>query len=354
MNIIVTGGAGFIGSATVRHLMRATPHRVIVVDSLTYAGSLDALDEVRSHPRFAFERVDICDDDGVQRVFAQHRPDAVMHLAAESHVDRSIGGPMVFVKTNVLGTAVMLEASRRYWYGLEAGARKRFRFLHVSTDEVFGSLGHHDRFTEASRYDPSSPYAASKAGSDHVARSWYRTFGLPVIVSNTCNNFGPYQFPEKFIPTLIVKALRGEPLPIYGDGEHIRDWLYVDDHAEALVTVLTRGVPGETYNVGGNAERSNRAVAEAVCAHLDTMQPSSPYHPHRQLMAFVADRPGHDRRYAIDAGKIERDLAWRARQGFDVALERTVQWYCDNRAWWEGILTSTYRGERQGLIPTNA
>jgi dTDP-glucose 4,6-dehydratase len=353
MKIVVTGGAGFIGSATVRHLLRATPHHVVVVDALTYAGSLDTLDEVRADSRFTFERVDICDADGVQRVFTQHRPDAVMHLAAESHVDRSIGGPMVFVKTNVLGTAILLETSRRYWYDLEADARKRFRFLHVSTDEVFGSLGPNDRFTETSRYDPSSPYAATKAGSDHLARSWHRTFGLPVIVSNTCNNFGPYQFPEKFIPTLIVKALRGERLPIYGTGEHIRDWLFVDDHAEALVTLLTRGVPGETYNVGANAERTNRDVAEAVCAHLDALQPTSPYSPHRQLIAFVEDRPGHDRRYALDASKVARDLGWSARHGFEDALGRTVQWYCEKRLWWERILTDTYRGERQGLVPTD-
>lgn len=349
MNILVTGGAGFIGSALVRHLVAATEHHVTVVDKLTYAGSLEALRAVADHPRYAFTRIDIGDAGALQALFSRSRPDAVVHLAAETHVDRSIGGPMVFVDTNVVGTAVLLDVSRHYWQALDADARARFRFLHLSTDEVFGSLGPRGRFSEESPYNPSSPYSASKAGSDHLARAWCRTFGLPVIVVHPCNNFGPFQFPEKFVPTLIINALRGEPLPIYGAGDQVRDWLWVGDHVEALLTVLAHGRPGESYTIGAGIERRNRDLAEQVCAILDEMRPRGPNRFHRQLIRFVADRPGHDTRYAIDPGKMARELGWRARHDFDDALRRTVAWYCDHRSWWEARRGGASADHEQGI-----
>ncbi len=349
MKILVTGGAGFIGSAVVRQVIRETEAAVVNVDKLTYAGNLESLAEARDDPRHRFERVDICDPGEVARVFAEHRPDAVMHLAAESHVDRSIDGPGEFVRTNVNGTFTLLHAARAYWDGLEAGPRERFRFLHVSTDEVYGSLGPTGYFTEATPYDPRSPYSASKAASDHLARAWQHTYGLPTLVTNCSNNYGPYHFPEKLIPLVILNARAGKPLPIYGQGDNVRDWLYVDDHARALRLVLERGQVGETYNVGGHNERTNLEVVRAICALLDELAPGSPHAPHAGLIAFVADRPGHDRRYAIDAGKIGRELGWRPLETFETGLRRTVAWYLENDAWCRNVQSGGYRQERLGL-----
>jgi len=349
MKILVTGGAGFIGSAVVRQVIREADAEVVNVDKLTYAGNLESLVEARDDPRHRFERVDICDPGEVARVFAEHRPDAVMHLAAESHVDRSIDGPGEFVRTNVNGTFTLLHAARAYWDGLEAGPRERFRFLHVSTDEVYGSLGPTGYFTEATPYDPRSPYSASKAASDHLARAWQHTYGLPTLVTNCSNNYGPYHFPEKLIPLVILNARAGKPLPIYGQGDNVRDWLYVDDHARALRLVLERGQVGETYNVGGHNERTNLEVVRAICALLDELAPGSPHAPHAGLIAFVADRPGHDRRYAIDAGKIGRELGWRPLETFETGLRRTVAWYLENDAWCRNVQSGGYRQERLGL-----
>ncbi len=349
MKILVTGGAGFIGSAVVRQVIREADAEVVNVDKLTYAGNLESLAEARDDPRHRFERVDICDPGEVARVFAEHRPDAVMHLAAESHVDRSIDGPGEFVRTNVNGTFTLLHAARAYWDGLEAGPRERFRFLHVSTDEVYGSLGPTGYFTEATPYDPRSPYSASKAASDHLARAWQHTYGLPTLVTNCSNNYGPYHFPEKLIPLVILNARAGKPLPIYGQGDNVRDWLYVDDHARALRLVLERGQVGETYNVGGHNERTNLEVVRAICALLDELAPGSPHAPHAGLIAFVADRPGHDRRYAIDAGKIGRELGWRPLETFETGLRRTVAWYLENDAWCRNVQSGGYRQERLGL-----
>ena len=349
MTVIVTGGAGFIGSALVRQLIRETAATVVNLDRLTYAGNLDSVAEVTGDPRYVFARLDVCDHVGLARLFASHPPDAVVHLAAESHVDRSIDGPGAFVQTNVVGTYTLLEAARAHWERLDAERRASFRFVHVSTDEVFGSLGPNGAFCETSPYRPNSPYAASKAGADHLARAWHHTYGLPVIVTNCSNNYGPCQFPEKLIPLLILKALKGEPLPVYGRGDNVRDWLYVEDHAAALRLVLARGTPGETYAIGGSSERTNIVVAQTVCALLDELQPDSPHRPHARLITFVEDRPGHDLRYAIDCTKIEDALGWRPTESFESGLRSTVRWYLDNRGWWERVLSGAYRGERLGL-----
>lgn len=346
MRIIVTGGAGFIGSALTRFLIRETRADVLVFDKLTYAANLDSLAPVSNDPRFALMQADICDEAAVAEAFRRHRPDIVMHLAAESHVDRSIDGPRPFIDTNVGGTYVMLEAARRYGRELEGEAAKRFRFLHVSTDEVYGSLGPIGKFHEASLYQPNSPYSASKAAADHLVRAWHHTYGLPVIISNCSNNYGPCQFPEKLVPLVIINALEGRKLPVYGKGENRRDWLYVEDHAQALHLIATEGKVGEKYNVGGDAERPNIEVVRALCAIMDRLQPGR---RHADLIEFVADRPGHDLRYAIDATKIARDLGWRPTENFESGLEKTVRWYLDNRAWWERIRSGVYRGERLGL-----
>jgi len=345
--ILVTGGAGFIGSAVIRQLLTETGVVVINVDALTYAANLASLPGVEGHPRYAFERADIRDGAALARIFAVHRPDAVMHLAAESHVDRSIDGPGAFIDTNVTGTYRLLEAARVHWLGLEGEARTAFRFHHVSTDEVFGSLGPEGLFTETTPYAPRSPYSASKAASDHLVRAWHETYGLPVVLSNCSNNYGPYQFPEKLIPLMILKGLAGQTLPVYGKGENVRDWLYVEDHARALRLALERGRVGESYNVGGNCERTNLTVVRTLCALLDELNPAGA--PHERLIGFVADRPGHDLRYAIDAGKIERELGWRPLESFETGLRKTVEWYLGNRSWWRAIVDGSYQGQRLGL-----
>ena len=349
MKILVTGGAGFIGSAVVRQLIRETEHEVVNVDKLTYAGNLESLAETSDHPRYQFEQIDICDAAELARVFKQHQPDAVMHLAAESHVDRSIDGPGAFIQTNVVGTFTLLHAARLYWNGLDRAAQQAFRFHHVSTDEVYGSLGATGYFTETTPYDPRSPYSASKAASDHLARAWHETYGLPTLVTNCSNNYGPYHFPEKLIPLVLLNAKAGKPLPVYGKGDNIRDWLYVDDHARALRLVLERGKPGETYNIGGHNERTNLEVVKGICRLLDEMVPDSPHVPHEQLITFVADRPGHDQRYAIDAGKIERELGWTPAETFETGLKRTVAWYLANDEWCRNVQSGGYRQERLGL-----
>ncbi len=349
MVVIVTGGAGFIGSALVRHLIAHSHHRVVTVDALTYAANLDNLAEVAGHPRHVLERVDIRDAAALHAVFGRHDPDAVIHLAAESHVDRSIDGPAPFIETNVTGTSMLLEAARRHWAELSPGRRRAFRFVHVSTDEVFGALGAEGRFDEDSPYRPTSPYAASKASADHLARAWHATYGLPVIVTNSTNNYGPCQFPEKLIPLMILKGLAGAPMPVYGTGDNVRDWLYVDDHARALHLVLEEGAPGRTYLVGGGREMSNLDVVRAICRLLDERAPRPGGGRHDSLITFVADRPGHDRRYAVDARRIAAELGWRPRESFASGLARTVDWYLDNRAWWRRIQDGTYRGERLGL-----
>ncbi len=349
MKIFITGGAGFIGSAVVRQFMTETDATVINVDKLTYAGNLESVAEVSDNPRYHFEKVDICDAAAMQRLFADYQPDAVMHLAAESHVDRSIDGPAQFIETNILGTYTLLEATRNYWQGLPDAAKARFRFHHISTDEVYGTLGADGYFTEETAYQPNSPYSASKAASDHLVRAWHHTYGLPVVTTNCSNNYGPYHFPEKLIPLVIIKALRGEPLPIYGKGDNIRDWLYVEDHARALRLVLEKGRLGETYNIGGHNERTNLDVVKTICAHLDELLPDSQFVPHASLITYVADRPGHDKRYAIDAGKLERELGWRPAETFESGLRKTVEWYLNNRTWWERVLSGAYQGERLGL-----
>ncbi len=348
--ILVTGGAGFIGSAVVRHLIGRTEHRVVNVDCLTYAGNPDSLAEAADSPRYAFERVDIRHGPALRRAFETHRPGAVLHLAAESHVDRSLDGPREFLHTNVLGTFTLLTESRRHFEGLDAEERERFRFVHVSTDEVYGSLGPTGLFTEASPYAPSSPYAASKASADHLARVWHHVYRLPVIVTNCSNNYGPYQFPEKLIPHMVLRAVERRRLPVYGDGRNVRDWLYVDDHVEALLAALGRGRPGETYNIGGGCERQNIQLVRAICALLDEIRPRGDGRSYAQQIAFVADRRAHDRRYAIDAGKIERELGWRPRESFETGLEKTVRWYLENEWWWRRIRERGYRGERLGLL----
>ena len=347
---LVTGGAGFIGSAVVRRLIQDTDHAVCVVDKLTYAGNLDNLTPVAGNRRYRFERIDICDAPAIRAVFEDFRPEVVMHLAAESHVDRSIDGPASFIATNVLGAFVLLEAVRDYWGRLTGADREKFRFHHVSTDEVFGSLGATDLFDELSPYQPNSPYAASKAASDHLVRAWGHTYGLPVVCSNCCNNYGPYHFPEKLIPLAILNAHEGKSIPVYGDGRQIRDWLYVEDHARALLTIAENGGVGETYNVGAACERANIEVVETICRLLDEMAPRADRQQHASLISYVADRPGHDRRYAIDASKLRRDLGWAPSESFETGLAKTVRWYLENPTWWQRIRSGVYRGERLGHV----
>jgi dTDP-glucose 4,6-dehydratase len=346
--ILVTGGAGFIGSAVCRHLIAATDAAVLNLDKLTYAGNLESLRAIAGDNRYAFRQADIADAAAVAAAFAEFQPTGVMHLAAESHVDRSIDGPADFIRTNVVGTGVMLEAARGYWAGLSANARMAFRFLHVSTDEVYGSLGADGLFSEMTPYDPSSPYSASKAASDHLAKAWQRTYGLPVVVSNCSNNYGPFHFPEKLIPLTILNAMHGKPLPVYGRGENVRDWLHVEDHARALHVILTRGRPGETYNVGGRNERRNIDVVTRICALLDELRPRT-VGSHVELISYVADRPGHDQRYAIDATKLESELGWRATETFETGIAGTVRWYLANEWWWRPLREKVYAGERLGL-----
>jgi dTDP-glucose 4,6-dehydratase len=347
--VFVTGGAGFIGSALVRSLIAETDNRVVNVDKLTYAGNLDSLESVDGSPRYAFERVDICDAEALRALFAFHRPAGVFHLAAESHVDRSIDGPAAFIATNVLGTFTLLSETLAYWKELPTARRKAFRFLHVSTDEVFGTLGATGLFTESTPYAPNSPYSASKAASDHLVRAWHHTYGLPTVTTNCSNNYGPFQFPEKLIPLVIRRALARETLPVYGRGENIRDWLFVDDHVAALRLVFDRGLPGETYNVGGNSERTNLDVVRQICAVLDELQPSGLEGGYASLLRFVADRPGHDFRYAIDSSRIERELRWQRAESFETGLRKTVRWYLENEDWVARVQSGQYRGERLGL-----
>ncbi len=350
MKLIVTGGAGFIGSAVIRHLIQQTDTTVINVDKLTYAGNLDSLAMVANHSRYHFAQIDICDKHALQQLFDYHQPQAIMHLAAESHVDRSIEGPAEFINTNIIGTYTLLEVARNYWQTANDRTKQLFRFHHVSTDEVYGSLGKMGLFTEDSPYQPNSPYSASKAAADHLVRAWHHTFKLPVVTTNCSNNYGPYQFPEKLIPLMILNALEGKPLPVYGRGENIRDWLYVDDHARALCLVLERGRIGETYNIGGHQEKTNLEVVHELCHLLDEIVPHSPYKPHQQLIHFVTDRPGHDLRYAIDAHKIQAELGWYPQETFASGLRKTVEWYLQNPDWWQRIRDGRYRGERLGLI----
>jgi dTDP-glucose 4,6-dehydratase len=349
MRILVTGGAGFIGSAVVRHIIRDTDWSVANVDKLTYAGNLESLAETGASNRHRHYKTDIRDRPALTAIFAEFQPDAVLHLAAESHVDRSIDGAAPFIETNVGGTYVLLDATLAYWRTLDEAARARFRFQHISTDEVFGSLGPTGKFTETTPYAPNSPYSASKAASDHLVRAWHHTYGLPTLATNCSNNYGPYHFPEKLIPLVIIRALRGESLPVYGKGENVRDWLHVEDHAEALTLVLCKGRPGETYNVGGDSERRNIDVVLGICRLLDEMLPNSTTRPHEKLIQFVTDRPGHDARYAIDASKIKTELGWRPRHDFDAGLRSTVRWFLENRGWWERVMSGAYRGERLGL-----
>jgi dTDP-glucose 4,6-dehydratase len=351
--IFVTGGAGFIGSAVVRHLLRDSHARVVNIDKLTYAANLDSLPGAAGNPHYAFEQTCICEAALLRRLFDKYQPDAVMNLAAESHVDRSIDGPGEFIRTNIVGTFTLLQEALRHWRRLPSERRARFRFLHVSTDEVFGSLGTEGSFSETAAYAPNSPYSASKASSDHLVRAWRETYELPTLVTNCSNNYGPYHFPEKLIPHMIIKGLADEPMPVYGDGSNVRDWLYVEDHAKALSLVLERGAVGETYNVGGRNERTNLHVVEAICDLLDRIAPAFDG-PRRRLISFVTDRPGHDRRYAIDASKLERELGWRAEENFETGIEKTVRWYVEQRAWWQAILGRGYDAERLGLIQTPA
>ncbi|HET6535646.1 MAG TPA: dTDP-glucose 4,6-dehydratase [Sphingomicrobium sp.] len=349
MRVLVTGGAGFIGSALVRHLVLDKQDDVLNVDALTYAGCMASLRSVEKQPNYRFLQANICDGSAMRGAIAAFRPEWIMHLAAESHVDRSITGAADFIQTNVIGTFTLLEAARQYWSALKGERKDRFRFLHVSTDEVYGSLGEAGLFSEETPYDPSSPYSASKASSDHLATAWQRTYGLPVVVSNCSNNYGPYHFPEKLIPLTILNALAGERLPVYGKGENVRDWLYVEDHARALDIIAERGAIGETYNVGGRNERRNIDVVRRICAVLDQLSPAN--RPREELIEFVTDRPGHDARYAIDASKLERDLGWRAEETFDTGIEKTVLWYLENDWWWRP-LRERYAGQRLGLLKT--
>lgn len=358
MKILVTGGAGFIGSAVIRHIIENTQDEVVNVDKLTYAGNLESLSSVEENIRYSFEQVDICNAVELQRVFTLHKPDAVMHLAAESHVDRSITGPAEFIQTNIVGTYNLLEAAREYWNALSENAKKTFRFHHISTDEVYGDLPHPDEqegelplFTEETSYEPSSPYSASKASSDHLVRAWLRTYGFPTIITNCSNNYGPYHFPEKLIPLVILNALDGKELPIYGKGDQIRDWLYVEDHARALYKVVTEGKVGETYNIGGHNEKQNIDVVQTICRILDSLVPKST--KYAKQITFVSDRPGHDRRYAIDSSKMSKELNWTPIETFETGLRKAVQWYLDNQAWCQNVQDGSYQRERLGDLENN-
>ena len=349
LRILVTGGAGFIGSALVRHLVRDTPHEVLNLDKLTYAGNLASLEPIANSPRYRFLQADICDGAAVAKAIADYRPDVITHLAAESHVDRSIDGPADFIQTNIVGTFTMLSAALDYWRGLDDTGKAAFRFHHISTDEVFGTLADDGFFTEETPYDPHSPYSASKASSDHLVRAWHDTYGLPVLITNCSNNYGPYHFPEKLIPLMIIKALAGDALPVYGQGLNVRDWLFVEDHARALTCVFEAGKPGESYIIGGRAERKNIEVVTRICETLDSVRPRGDGKSYKDQISYVADRPGHDHRYAIDPSKIERELGWKARESFDSGIERTIRWYLDNEEWWRPLVEEKGAVQRVGL-----
>lgn len=352
MKFLVTGGAGFIGSAVIRHIISETSDSLVNVDKLTYAGNLESLSPVSNSDRYHFEQIDICHRAQLDRVFTEHLPDVVMHLAAESHVDRSIDGPAAFIETNILGTYTLLESARQYWMSLDESHETEFRFHHISTDEVYGDLASpDDMFTEATAYAPSSPYSASKASSDHLVRAWHRTYGLPVVITNCSNNYGPYHFPEKLIPLIILNALQGKSLPLYGDGRQIRDWLYVEDHARALYLVATKAVIGETFNIGGHNQKENIEVVLSICEILEELEPDKPagVERYRDLITFVEDRPGHDHRYAIDASKIHRDLGWKPMETFETGMRKTVEWYLTNTQWWSRVLNGSYNRERLGV-----
>lgn len=350
MKILVTGGAGFIGSAVIRHIIQNTNNQVLNIDKLTYAGNLESLKEIDQHSNYEFKQIDICDTEQITAAIDAFQPNAIMHLAAESHVDRSIDGPAAFIQTNIVGTYTLLEAARKYWMGLDAEAQQNFRFHHISTDEVYGDLeGTTDLFTETTSYAPSSPYSASKASSDHLVRAWYRTYGLPVIVTNCSNNYGPYHFPEKLIPLVILNALDAKPLPVYGNGQQIRDWLFVEDHARALYKVVTEGVVGETYNIGGHNEKQNIDVVKTICKILDELKPQANGQAYASLITFVKDRPGHDLRYAIDATKIGNELGWKPKETFDTGIRKTVEWYLNNLEWCRRVQDGSYQRERLGV-----
>ncbi|MFA5950228.1 MAG: dTDP-glucose 4,6-dehydratase [Hyphomicrobium sp.] len=354
MKLIVTGGAGFIGSALCRHLILRAGHSAINVDKLTYAANLASLDSIADSDHYSFHKLDICDREAIDALFRDEQPDGIIHLAAESHVDRSITGPSAFITTNIVGSYTLLEAARAYWDKLPEPKKSAFRFLHVSTDEVFGSLGETGAFTETTPYDPSSPYSASKAASDHLAIAWHRTYGLPVLLSNCSNNYGPFHFPEKLVPLMITNALLGRALPVYGTGQNVRDWLYVEDHARALLAIFERGTPGESYNVGSRSERNNLDVVHAICDHLDRLQPRACGTSYRSTIEFVSDRPGHDFRYAIDPAKLEAELGWRATETFETGIEKTVKWYLESEAWWRPLREKRYDGQRLGLVKSAA
>lgn len=350
MHILITGGAGFIGSALIRYLIKNTDHQILNIDKLTYAGNLESLVEVESNPNYAFQKIDICDAAAIEQSFSEFQPDLIMHLAAESHVDRSIDGPAEFINTNIVGTYTLLEASRKYWQSLSQHKKSQFKFHHISTDEVYGDLeGTTDLFTESTPYAPSSPYSASKASSDHLVRAWYRTYGLPIVITNCSNNYGPYHFPEKLIPLVILNALDGKALPIYGKGNQIRDWLYVEDHAKALYKVVMEGTIGETYNIGGHNEKQNIEVVKTICHILDVLKPQSNNQPYEELITFVEDRPGHDLRYAIDASKIKNDLGWTPEESFESGIRKTVEWYLNNLDWCRRVQDGSYQRERLGV-----
>ncbi|EIM38190.1 dTDP-glucose 4,6-dehydratase [Acinetobacter sp. HA] len=350
MKILITGGAGFIGSAVIRHIIQNTNNQVLNIDKLTYAGNLESLKEIDQHSNYEFKQIDICDTEQITAAIDAFQPNAIMHLAAESHVDRSIDGPAAFIQTNIVGTYTLLEAARKYWMGLDAEAQQNFRFHHISTDEVYGDLeGTTDLFTETTSYAPSSPYSASKASSDHLVRAWHRTYGLPVIVTNCSNNYGPYHFPEKLIPLVILNALDAKPLPVYGNGQQIRDWLFVEDHARALYKVVTEGVVGETYNIGGHNEKRNIEVVKTICKILDELKPQTNGQAYESLITFVKDRPGHDLRYAIDATKIQNELGWTPSETFETGIRKTVEWYLNNLDWCHRVQDGSYQRERLGV-----